>query len=476
MSQKNTYGVRFATTIPACNTLRYLALSVMLICLLPSQVVIAAEPVSLQELLNQVKQGIGEDAAENKKRIDFFKQNRAQQVELLEQIETQRRAEEQRSKQLEKQFEENDAKISEAEVALDERLGGLKELFGVLQAAAGEASAQFESSLTNVQYPERPVFASDLAKKLGTTSKLVSIDEIEQFWFELQREMIESGKVVKFAGKVITADGQEQETTITRVGLFNAVANGNYLTYNTETGSLSELARPPQSRYVATISGLESATSGFVPFGLDVSRGQILSRLVRKANLSERIEQGGVIGYIILALGAFALLIAIWRLIALFSSSMAMTSQARKLDTPKSDNALGRVLQVYHNNPKADLETMELRLGEAVLKETPKFNRALIFIKIIAVASPLLGLLGTVTGMINTFQAITLFGTGDPQVMAGGISQALVTTVLGLVVAIPAVLLFSLTSGHAKRLSQVLEEQAVGMVAEHSEKRLATAK
>lgn len=471
MKQKNSDGLMIATTILRNVTSRGVALSILLMSLILSSGVMSAEAVSLKELLNQVRQGIGKDATENKKRIDNFKQNRAQQAGLLQQVETQRRDEEQRSKQLEKIFEENDAKIAEAELALDERLGGLKELFGVLQAAAGEASAQFESSLTNVQYPDRPAFASELAKKLGTTSKLVSIDEIEQFWFELQREMIESGKVVRFQGKVITADGQEQDTTITRVGSFNAVANGNYLTYSPETGSLSELARPPQSRYLATISGLESASSGFVPFGLDVSRGQILSRLVRKANLSERIEQGGIIGYIILALGAFALLIAIWRLIVLFSSSVSMNSQARKLDVPTSDNALGRVLQVYHNNPQADLETMELRLGEAVLKETPKFNRALIFIKIIAVASPLLGLLGTVTGMINTFQAITLFGTGDPQVMAGGISQALVTTVLGLVVAIPAVLLFSLTSGHAKRLSQVLEEQAVGMVAEHSEKR-----
>jgi biopolymer transport protein ExbB len=160
-------------------------------------------------------------------------------------------------------------------------------------------------------------------------------------------------------------------------------------------------------------------------------------------------------------------------LLVLFFSSVAISGQTRQLDKPSKGNALGRVIQVYHNHPKADLETMELRLDEAVMKETPKFTRFLVFIKIIAVAAPLLGLLGTVTGMINTFQAITLFGTGDPQVMAGGISQALVTTVLGLVVAIPAVLLFSLASGRAKRLSQVLEEQAVGMIAEHSEKRTA---
>ncbi|MBL1293945.1 MAG: MotA/TolQ/ExbB proton channel family protein [Thiotrichales bacterium] len=443
--------------------------------LMMGQAAIAAEPVSMNELLEQVKQGRGQDAAANKQRIEKFSSNKAQQVKLLQETVSSRVAEEEHSKSLELAFEENDKKITESEKALNQRLGDLKELFGVLQVAAVEASGQFESSLTHVQYPDRPEFATNLAQKLGTTGKLVSIEEIEQFWFELQREMIESGKIVKFEGKVITTDGEERDQLVTRVGLFNAVSNGKYLTFNAETGSLSELSRDPQTRYVATISGVESTNSGIVPFGLDVSRGQILSRLVRKANLQERIEQGGIIGYIILGLGAFALLIAVWRLLALFFSSVAISSQTRKLDKPSKGNALGRVIQIYHNHPKADLETMELRLDEAVMKETPKFTRFLVFIKIIAVAAPLLGLLGTVTGMINTFQAITLFGTGDPQVMAGGISQALVTTVLGLVVAIPAVLLFSLASGRAKRLSQVLEEQAVGMIAEHSERRTTVA-
>ena len=155
------------------------------------QAAFAAEPVSMKELLDQVKQGRGQDAAENKKRIAEFKENKSQQAALLDKTIASRVAEEERSKLLEQTFEDNDKKIAEAEKALEDRLGGLKELFGVLQAAAGEASGQFESSLTHVQFPERPAFATELAQKLGTTSKLVSIDEIEQFWFELQREMVE---------------------------------------------------------------------------------------------------------------------------------------------------------------------------------------------------------------------------------------------------------------------------------------------
>jgi biopolymer transport protein ExbB len=128
------------------------------------------------------------------------------------------------------------------------------------------------------------------------------------------------------------------------------------------------------------------------------------------------------------------------------------------------------VLQVAKDNWGSDLETLELKMGEAIIKEAPKLSRGLLFLKIIAVVAPLMGLLGTVTGMINTFQAITLFGTGDPKLMAGGISQALVTTVLGLTVAIPTVLLHTVVTGRSRRIVHVLEEQGAGIVAEHAEK------
>jgi biopolymer transport protein ExbB len=151
-------------------------------------------------------------------------------------------------------------------------------------------------------------------------------------------------------------------------------------------------------------------------------------------------------------------------------ASRKVTAQLNS-DTPNKDNALGRVLSVADDVRNADIETLELKLSEAIFKETPALNRALLFLKIISVVAPLMGLLGTVTGMINTFQAITLYGTGDPKLMAGGISQALVTTVLGLTVAIPMVLLHTLVSGRSRRIVQVLQEQSAGIIATHAEKR-----
>jgi biopolymer transport protein ExbB len=141
-----------------------------------------------------------------------------------------------------------------------------------------------------------------------------------------------------------------------------------------------------------------------------------------------------------------------------------------KKDKPSQDNPLGRVMLIKDKYPQADTETLELKLSEGILREVPKITRNLTFIKIISVVAPLMGLLGTVTGMINTFQAITLFGTGDPKLMAGGISQALVTTVLGLVVAIPMTLLFATLHTRSKNLIHILQEQASGIIAERSER------
>jgi len=147
-----------------------------------------------------------------------------------------------------------------------------------------------------------------------------------------------------------------------------------------------------------------------------------------------------------------------------------MSRQKRNIDSPSEDNPLGRVLSVYSKDPNVDTETLELRLDEAVLREIPPLEKGLSALKILAAVGPLLGLLGTVTGMIITFQQIQLFGTGDPKLMAGGISQALTTTVQGLIMAIPMVLLHAFLSSRSKALIQVLEEESAGIIAEHAEK------
>jgi biopolymer transport protein ExbB len=347
-------------------------------------------------------------------------------------------------------------------------------MYGVLQRVAGDTRGLLANSVISAQYPDRDATLSDLTAKLGATSRIASMADIEKLWFELQREMTESGKVARFTTTVITAEGDRLEQEVVRVGSFNVASDGKYLQFTPETGNLLELPRQPQRRFVSTTSDLLAAQSGTVKFGIDPSRGSILGLLVQAPSLRERIDQGGLIGYLILALGALSLVIALERIVVL---GLAGRKVAQQLKAKKAldDNPLGRVLICAEKCRDADLETLELKMGEAILTEVPKLSRALLFLKIISVVAPLMGLLGTVTGMINTFQAITLFGTGDPKLMAGGISQALVTTVLGLSVAIPTVLLHTIVSGRSKRIIHILEEQGAGILAEHSEKAAAQA-
>jgi biopolymer transport protein ExbB len=436
----------------------------------PAAVGQAQEQVlSLDELLRQVEQGRAGDAREFKEREQRFLAARAEQRQLLNEAVARKAREEARSEQLETTFEENEIRASELTEALDRRLGSLKELFGVLQQVSGDTQAVLQSSLTSVQYPDRGAALAELADKMGTSTQLASIEEIENLWYELQREMVEQGKVVRFPATVITTDGHSDQRDVVRVGVFNIVSEGKYLQYVPETGNLVELPRQPQQkRFVETTSAISAAGDGQVNFGLDPTRGQILSLLIQAPDLRERINQGGIVGYIIIALGFVALLIALERLIVLGLTGRRVSAQLSE-SQPDENNPLGRVLIAAARQKDASIETLELKLDEAILKEMPSLQRALLFLKIIAVVAPLLGLLGTVTGMIQTFQVITLFGTGDPKLMAGGISQALVTTVLGLTVAIPTVLLHTLVTGRSRRISNVLQQQAAGIVAERSE-------
>jgi biopolymer transport protein ExbB len=281
--------------------------------------------------------------------------------------------------------------------------------------------------------------------------------------------MTESSKVVTFTSNVVNANGEENQQEVTRIGSFNVVSEGKYLEFIPETQRLVELQRQPPGRYTGRIGDLTSADSGKFPIGIDPTRGQLLGLLVQSPSLMERIDQGKTVGYVIIVLGIFGVLIAIWRVLVLTAVGAKVNSQIKNINEPNANNPLGRVLKVSQDSAGADIETIELKLGEAILRETPKFNSMLPLLKIISVVAPLLGLLGTVTGMIVTFQAITLYGAGDPKLMAGGISTALVTTVLGLVVAIPTVFMHTLVSSRARRLTQILQEESAGMLAELAE-------
>ncbi len=444
---------------------------------LPAATAMAQDARTLDELLGFVKQGQTSEAKDNRAREQRFANAKADQARLLKDAEAERTRQERKSGQLEDAFEANDLLVTAKLKQLKEQLGTLAELFGHLTSTTGDLASTLEFSLISAQYPGREVFLTDLIDKMSNNDKLPNIEEIERVWYELQREMIESGKVVSFTTMVSKPNGDKVEQKVVRIGTFNIVSeDGMYLEYVSAKGTLEELSRQPAGPYTGWAEDLVAAApgSGLQKVGLDPtgpSGGSYLAALINSPNLEERWHQGGAIGYAITAVGAFAFVLAIWRLIVLFTVSAKVNSQL-KSKAANQNNPLGRVLKVHEDNPSMDTETLELKLHEAIMKETPSLESGLVLLKIISAVAPLMGLLGTVTGMIITFQAITIFGAGDPQAMAGGISGALITTVLGLLVAIPTVLLHTVVNGRAQRIIHILNERTTGIIAEHTESSL----
>ncbi len=341
----------------------------------------------------------------------------------------------------------------------------LGELFGVARQAAGDLQADLNQSIISAQFPNR----TDKLNNIANSKALPTIEQLEILWFTLQHEMTESGKVVYYDSK-IQDSGVLQDAKVIRIGKFNALANGEYLEFLPDTVRLNRLDRQPDSQYLSLAEDLFNATSAPVAVGIDPTRGVILSMLIQAPDTVERVQQGGFIGYIILIMGAVGFIYAIIRLINLTLTSQKMTAQISSL-TASEDNPLGRVfIAAEQKQSSVDTDNLELILDEAITREIPILEKGLPMIKLLAAVAPLLGLLGTVTGMIATFQSISLFGTGDPKLMASGISQALVTTMLGLCVAIPLLFLHSLVTSRSRMLVQILDEQTAGLISRRIEK------
>lgn len=428
----------------------------------------AKPATSLFELLDLVEQGMVRDAREQNERIQRFINEREKQQQRLQERKEHLWALEKKSAELEQRFQQNESRLTTLQTQLDERMGNLKELFGVIQQVGGDVKGTLENSLLSAQYPGRGEFLTDLIEKAGSSSKLPSIEELEKLWFEMQREMTESGQVVRFQSPVVNPDGTTDAREVVRVGTFNVIFEDQYLNWDGENQQLVELPRQPADRYLDAAGDFYEAEPGsLAPFWVDPSSGSLLALLIQSPDLQERLEQGGWIGYLIIVLGVFGLVLAGERMVVLGLTSQKINQQIKS--NKPGDNPLGRIMKAYIKNRSKDQETLELKMAEAMAKETPKMNRFVTGLKIISVVAPLMGLLGTVTGMINTFEAMSLFGTGDPKLMAGGISQALMTTVLGLVVAIPMAFLHAIVNGRSRRLIQLLEERAVGIIAQHEE-------
>ena len=428
---------------------------------------------SLAGLLDLVENDRVSESEEYQARVSEFEQNAARQQEILDTTNNRIVEQEELQVQLSDQFEANEIIIADKREVLRDRRGDLNELFGTLQGVAGDFLSNFQNSLISAQYTGRTQALDEIIQRAGSTIEQLNVDEMERFWFFMHQELTESGRVVSYTGDVTLPNGDTASRSITRIGAFNAVSDGEYLSYSGDIGHLQVLPRQPDAGIMASASALQGATSGFTKVGIDPTGGvggQVLANLVNFPTVEEQVRNNsGVIGFIIIGVGIVGILLGFLRLLLLSLTSIKVRGQLKK-DKPAKNNPLGRVLMVAENNPTADTETLELKLGEAILQETPALESMLTLIKMIATIAPLGGLLGTVTGMIQVFQQITVYGAGDPTIMAGGISQALMTTVLGIVVAIPTIFMHTVVKSRSDNIIHILEEQATGMIAEKAER------
>lgn len=428
---------------------------------------VSAETQSLDSLLQQVKQERISEKKLNKKREQEFLSERANKQALLKKAKAALKAEQARAKRLQQAFSNNETKLAAKEVELDNAKGTLGEMFGVVRQAAGEAIGRISTSIVSAQFPGRDVVLESLAE----AKKLPTLPELEELWFALQTEMTESGKVVRFNTQVTDLEGGNSQQDIVRVGTFNLISDGgDYLQFVSESSQVQPLGRQPEGHVTGTADDFFTESAGINPLYIDPSRGQILGLLTQKATMEERYHQGGIVGYIITGVLLLGLLIALERFLVLGVVGTKMRAQLKNTKAPNDGNPLGRILKVYADSKTSDVENLELKLDEAVMREIPRIERGVSIIKILAAIAPLLGLLGTVTGMIGTFQSITLFGAGDPKIMAGDISMALITTAMGLIAALPLILIHSVVEGRKKAIIQVLDEQSAGIIATHAEK------
>ena len=427
----------------------------------------AETPGHLDELLNQIQAAEKHDAGVRQQRVQAFIAEKGKQHARLDKVRRGLAAERDRSSRLKATFESNEKALAKLETELKQRTGDLGEVFGTVRQSSKDLAQYVRESLVSIQDRER----SDWLRRLGESKALPDTDQLEQLWHLMQAQIIESGRVVRLPATVVGTDGVARKEPVVRVGVFNALdQKGRYLKYQPGTGRLVVLPRQPTGSVRDTAGDFVSGSNhgsveGHAEFALDPTRGTLLGMLVEAPDLMERLHQGGVVGYAIIALGFFGVLVAALRLIYLAMVDRRVRRQLLDITDASADNPVGRVLAVAAQYRDADPANLELQIDEAVLREMPRLTRGEGLIKLLAGVAPLMGLLGTVVGMIVTFQAISMFGTGDPKLMANGISQALVTTALGLIVAIPLLFMHSLLASRSRALVQILDEQSAGLIA-----------
>lgn len=438
-----------------------------------------AEPASSKEELLQRVRSVrrGESQLYDQRVAEFTAASQSQRQTMMREAEQRRSQLEAASSRMSEDFSTNEIRINELNRELVQKASqlGLSELFGLSRQVAGDVASILHQSLINTQFAPaegelgRVAFLRAFADGRTTPTP----EELERLWFEIHREMTAQGGVVRYQTEVVQPNGLSEPAQVVRIGPFNAMSNAQFLGYLPDLRRLTVLPRQLPDEFMAIADDFSEATEGYATGVVDYTRGVLLALYIERPTWLERIHLGEEVGYIIIAVGIAGALAFFYQLVHLIFVRLAVKRQLDNLDEPKRDNPLGRVLLAFRGDPnriEEDADVAELRISEAVLREVPRLERFQAFLRLSVAAGPLLGLIGTVVGMIITFQSITESGSSDPRLMATGIGQAMIATVLGLGIAIPLLFANALLNGLSRTIVQILDEQSAGMLAESIEK------
>ena len=399
---------------------------------------------AIKALLQTVEINKSIYVADDQKRINKFLDLIDEREGMLAKAKNDLRLENERNARLEKEFEENEKVLAELEERLQIKIGVLGELFGVARQFAGELLSSSESAYTFTEFPER----GDKLKEIGKI-QVHSIEELEALWLEYFNEIVASGEVKEFKSKIINSKGDSFEDNIVRYGLFSASYKSEFIKPINELNGFELLQRQPEKSILRNLKRHQRSDE-YKTASIDPTRGFLLSLYLDKAGWIERIAQGKSVGFIIILIGIIG--------VAFSSYKIYFLNESKKI--LEDSNQTNVIQDMIDNIKKAkSYQSKENIIDELISNYSSKLDWGVSWIKFVAAVAPLLGLLGTVIGMIETFQAITLFGTGDPKQMAGGISQALITTMLGLMVAAPLLGFYTYISDRVNTLVQIVEEK-----------------
>ncbi|MDN3609885.1 MotA/TolQ/ExbB proton channel family protein [Vibrio ostreicida] len=419
---------------------------------------------ALADLVDKAQLENKQQAQHNLKREARFQQTESQLKQRKSQLLRQRSALQKQNDKLVGQFGDNEDKLARLEEKLRLESGSLGEVFGVVRQNAKELQSELENSVTSA---DKQTYTQTV-KEIAAASQLPSMAQLKGLWLALEEQIQASGEFVTIPIRFVDGEGISHDKTAVRLGSIGLVGEDGYLRWLAKKGEAQTYKQQPrQAPTQLSLSALSSGQEQHIV--LDPSRGILLAQLEERPTLFERLQAGGLVGKIILGLMSIGLIIALIRGVSLLIARKKIHAQLKVPQTP-TDNPLGRVLAVYSKENKLNVEALELRLLEAIVDEQSGLEKGLSMLKLLAALAPMLGLLGTVTGMIETFQVITQFGNSDPKVMAGGISMALVTTVLGLIAAMPLLLAHNILSSQAAAIRAILEKQSISLVAAQAER------